>query len=397
LISPDKIDEWLHEVEERPDSAALIIRYIANRLSELTSREEELAAENIELLSGRKVEEYESRIASLEYQLELLKRQLGGEIILPGVAPAAPPIHETVSLVVYNPFGKVLRLEIEPVDLSSNQTIARIAGEVAEGELQPNVLATTSLEELLFIFDSGRTVAHPLNQLPVQNREELAWEKAFLEEPRIKEELVAIHPIARMLLFDFCIQVSRRGYVKKIKMQPFMTHLAEDYIGSGVKLPADKTCGLTFANPENVFVMVSQEGFIFCMPVVKLPTAIEDVIQLGISDHIVSSFIIDGERSLLFFTQNGKAVHREVSWLEPANSFKSRGQPLLSKERREAGIRLVGAAPVDEASWGLFLHTDGALRVHTLEDLLATGSVDSEPGAEQILASSIFPLPEKSR
>ena len=67
MISPDKIDEWIREVEERPASAELIIRYIANRLSELASREEELAAQNIELLSGRKVDEYVSRIASLEY------------------------------------------------------------------------------------------------------------------------------------------------------------------------------------------------------------------------------------------------------------------------------------------------------------------------------------------
>ena len=120
MISPDKIDEWIHEVEERPASAELIIRYIANRLSELASRDEELAAQNIELLSGRKVEEYESRIASLEYQLELLKRQLGGEVILPTEAPATPPIQETISIVLYNPLGKVLRLEMDPAELASS-------------------------------------------------------------------------------------------------------------------------------------------------------------------------------------------------------------------------------------------------------------------------------------
>ena len=80
MISPDKIEEWIREVEERPSSASLILRYIANRLSELASWNEELLAENIELRSGRKVEEYESRIASLEYQVGLLKRQLGGEV-----------------------------------------------------------------------------------------------------------------------------------------------------------------------------------------------------------------------------------------------------------------------------------------------------------------------------
>ncbi len=92
MINQNKIDEWIREVEERPASAALIIQYIANRLSELASREEELSAQNIELLNGRKVEEYENRIANLEYQLELLKRQLGGEIILPTEKPATKTI-----------------------------------------------------------------------------------------------------------------------------------------------------------------------------------------------------------------------------------------------------------------------------------------------------------------
>ena len=136
-------------------------------------------------------------------------------------------------------------------------------------------------------------------------------------------------------------------------------------------MPADKTCGLTFANKDGLFVMVSQEGYIFSMQPEHLPTAIEEVIRLGITDHIVSAFLVNREPSILFITQNGKAVHREASWLEPANSFKSRGQPILSKERREAGIRIVGAAPVDETDWGVFLQTDGALSAYIVKDLLA--------------------------
>ena len=107
--------------------------------------------------------------------------------------------------------------------------------------------------------------------------------------------------------------------------------------------------------------MVSQEGYIFSMQAERLPTAIEEVIHLGITDHIVSSFVVSRKPSILFITQNGKAVHREASWLEPANSFKSKGQAILSKERREAGIRIVGAAPVEEADWGVFLQEDGSL------------------------------------
>lgn len=392
MISPDKIDEWIHEVEERPASAALIIRYIANRLSELTSREEELAAENIELLSGRRVEEYESRIASLEYQLELLKRQLGGEIVLPSEVPKTTPTHETVSMLVYNPIGQVLRLETEPSAMASGQMIATLS--VAEGGLQSSVLATTSQEELLFIFDSGRTVAHPAIQLPKVTGETLSWEGSFLEEARIKEELAAIQPIAKMPLYDLCIQVSRKGYVKKVNMQTFTSHLDDGYIGTGVKLPADKTYGLTFANRDKLFVMVSQEGYIFSMPAERLPTAIEEVIRLGISDHIVSAFTMAEEPYILFITQNGKAVNRDAGWLEPANSFKSRGQPLLSKERREAGTRIVGAAPVDDAAWGLFLLTDGKLIAYSLKELLAMGSTSSGQAGTPIAGFSRFHLPQ---
>lgn len=394
MISPDKIDEWIHEVEERPASAALIIRYIANRLSELTSREEELAAENIELLSGRRVEEYESRIASLEYQLELLKRQLGGEVILPDEAPVLPQIQETLSLLAYDPLGRVLRLEFDPTEMASGQALGKISEEADQVNSQASVLAAFSHEELLFVFDSGRTVAHPAMELPKQAGETLDWEIGFLEEPRIREELAAIKPIARMPLYDLCIQASRKGYIKKIRMQTFTSHLEENYIGTGVKLPADKTCGLTFANQDGLFVMVSQEGYIFSMPPERLPTAIEEVIHLGISDHIVSAFMMTKEPSILFITQNGKAVNRDSSWLEPANSFKSRGQPLLSKERREAGVRIVGASPVEEDAWGLFLLADGTLAAYALKDLLSAGSVGGGNAPPQIVSFSQFQLPE---
>jgi DNA gyrase/topoisomerase IV subunit A len=397
LISPDKIDEWIHEVEERPASAELIIRYIANRLSELSDRNEQLAAQNIELLSGRKVEEYESRIASLEYQLELLKRQLGGEVILPTEMPNLRPIQETINVLLFHPLGNVLRLEMEPAELVRAQPIDRIKGEVSPEGIHPTVMITNSQEELLFIFDSGRTVTHPVTQLPLSKANHLVWQQAFFEEPRIKEELAAIQPIAKMPLFEFCIQASRRGFVKKIKMSSFTSHLAENYIGTGVKLPADKTYELTFANKDDYFVMVSQEGYIFSMQAERLPTAIEEVIRLGITDHIVASFVVGEKPSILFITQNGKAVYRDASWLEVAASFRSKGQAILSKERRESGIRIVGAAPVDEADWGLFLLLDGALTPHELKDLLARGSVTSEKSTMPILSFTTFRMPEVKR
>jgi DNA gyrase/topoisomerase IV subunit A len=176
-------------------------------------------------------------------------------------------------------------------------------------------------------------------------------------------------------------------------MAIFTSHLRENYIGSGVKLPADKTCGLTLANKDDLFVMVSQEGYIFSMQAERLPTGIEEVIRLGITDHIVSTFMVNEEPAILFITQNGKAVHRETSWLEQANSFKSKGQSILTTERREAGIRIVGAAPVDETDWGIFLSEDGLLSVTKIQDLLATGRVSGQPSTS-ILSFSIFHMPE---
>jgi DNA gyrase/topoisomerase IV subunit A len=393
LISPDKIDEWIHEVEERPASAELIIRYIANRLSELTSRDEELVAQNIELLSGRKVEEYESRIASLEYQLELLKRQLGGEVVLPSEVPVIKPLPEMFNLLLYNPLGQVLHLEMALADLESQQNIARLIGEISPQGIPPTILTTSVQEELLLIFDSGRTVRRPVTQLPAVEVNKLGWSQSFVEEPRIKEELAVIQPIGSMPLYDTCIQTSRRGYVKKMKTAFFTSHLEEDYIGSGVKLRADKTCGLTFANGDDLFVMVTQEGFIFSMQVERLPAAIEEVIQLGVTDHIVSSFVVGPKPSILFITQDGKAVHRQVSWLEKANSFKTKGQSILSRERRQRGTRIVAAAPVDEADWGVFLQADGILSVYKLEDLLAAGSLTARQAEVQVLSFSAFQKP----
>ncbi len=394
MISPDKIDEWIHEVEQRPASAELIIRYIANRLSELASRDEELASQNIELLSGRKVEQYENRIASLEYQLELLKRQLGGIVILPTEIPNPSPIHETVNVLLFHPQGRVLRLEIEPGKLATTQTLTKITGEVSPDGIPPTVLVTNSQEELLFIFDSGRTVAHPVPQLPVANTDNFAWQQAFFEEPRIREELAAIQPIAKMALYELCIQSSRRGFVKKIKMSSFTSHVEEQYIGTGVKIPADKTCGLTFANKDDQFALVSQEGYIFSMPAERLPTAIEEVIRLGITDHIVASFVINRKPSILFITHNGKAVYRDASWLEVANSFKTKGQAILTKERREAGTRIAGAAPVDETDWGVFLHSDGALTIQNLKEIFAKGSLASAETTAPILSFTTLHMPE---
>jgi len=139
--------------------------------------------------------------------------------------------------------------------------------------------------------------------------------------------------------------------------------------------------------------MVSREGFIFSMQADQLPVAIEEVIHLGISDHIVAAFVAGEKPSLVFITQNGKAVHRNIDWLEPASSFKTKGQPLLSKERREAGVRIVGAAAVDEIDWGILLYSDGVLKAIRLDELLAAGAIQTDQPNASILSFSSFHLP----
>jgi hypothetical protein len=398
MITPDKIAEWLSEIEERPSSGPVIVQYIANRLSELTARNEELLAENIELRTGRKVEEYESRIANLEYQLDLLKRQVGGQVSLAGSEqPAGATGVETASLLVYTPQGQVLRVEIDPAGLISGEPVAAFRPGEFGGETPPRLLATGSRQELLLVFDTGRTQAMPVSAVPAAAVPDLSWGQASLYEPRGIEELAFLLPIARMALSEYAVQASRRGFVKKIKRSLLESYILKDYIGSGTKLPSDRTCAMAFGGDDDLFVMASREGFFFSMPLERLPFSVEEALRLGVSDHIVGAFTVNpnsppGGRlpSILAVTQNGKVVTREVSWLEPAKSFKSHGQPVFSKDRRLSGVRVVAAALANEADWGLALSRDGRITAHRVADLIGSGALPTGPDSFEILGFSIF-------
>ncbi len=374
MINSDKIEEWIHEVEERPGSAANIIRYISNRLRELAQRNEDLQAENIELRSGRKVEEYENRITNLEYELDLLKRQLGGENIgITGAQIAAPRI-ETASLLVYNRLGQALRLELPIAELVSGNVAGSFRDGVSLGDDLARLLLTYSTDELLFVFDSGRSAAIPAANLPACGAE-LDWDQAYLEEPRGVEELAVVAPIGKMSLYDFTLQASRRGCVKKVPQDFFKQHVSSGYVGTGARLPSDKTCDLVFVSKDERLVLASWEGFLLTLETGKLPFAAEEVLRLDSSDHIVSASAPRQKASILMLTQSGKALNREMSWLEPAVSFKSHGQPAYSKDRREAGVRLAGAAAVDPGDWIAVLLSDGKVILYTAADLLGAGSI----------------------
>ncbi len=394
LIQPEKIEEWVREVEERPSSAPLIIRFITARLEELTRRNDELRAENIALSTEKKVAEYEARITALEYQLALLKRHLSGDINLQeleaGAArmaqPAAP---QTLSALIFSRVGRILRLEFQPSALSSGMVLGELPGEM-DAENPPGLLVAGAQEELLLAFDSGRSLTMPLSSLPPADPGALDWRKAFVQPSKSTEELAVILPIAAMPLHAFCVQTSRKGFVRRVTRDNFEKFLPKNYVGSGTTLRKDRMCGLTLADSDDRFVMVSREGWVFNLPVTDLPVASEEVLRLYLTDYIVAAFELRRQTALLVATQVGKVVHRDVDWLEPAASFHARGQPVYSKERREAGVRVVGAAAVDETDWALSLRSDGRLVFHSMQDLFDSGTLLADDPSASVLAFAIF-------
>ena len=132
-----KIDEWMKEAEERPASAIAIVKLVANRLRELTERNEELLAENIALENGTRVEEYRKQIAHLEYQLDLLKRRFGVDDVSSVELPAIAAVEDsTLSLLVYNQRGRVFR-----VDFSEDaKEIGQITGDIVGSDEPPRIL-----------------------------------------------------------------------------------------------------------------------------------------------------------------------------------------------------------------------------------------------------------------
>ncbi len=158
----------------------------------------------------------------------------------------------------------------------------------------------------------------------------------------------------------------------------------------GVKRRPDKTAGLVLCAREGLLVLASREGFLLSLPAGNLPYTVDEILQLGMSDYIVSAFSPGTQTHLLVITNNGKAIHREMDWLEPAASFKSRGQAAFSASRREAGVRVAGAAAVDEKDWGVVLRADGALCAVSIAELLASGAVSGEDQAGELLAFTLL-------
>jgi hypothetical protein len=371
-----KIDEWMQEAETRPESAVTIVKLVTKRLRELTERNEELLTENIALQNGTRVEEYQKRIAHLEYQLDLLKRRFGADESMLAELPTASVEASALSLLIYNTYGRVFRTELN----SDVQTLGRISDETLQNSEQPRLLAIPSNEEVLLLFTSGRVSTCAVTGIStVEAGEEWTWDKAAVpDEPRAGEFLACILPISRLPLSEFFLQVSRRGCVKKTMTSMAQSILGNHYLGKGTLQKSDQPFDTALCLKKDLFAFVTLEGKLLGLDVNELSYSSEDRIKLTASDYVIASFVPHPDKSLMFVTQTGKVIHREQSSLELSKSPLAKGQALISPNRLEQGVRFIGAASVRDSDRIAVLDSKGNLRVHMAETITGSGSIEAE-------------------
>lgn len=388
MITLEKIEQWIQEVQERPSSAPLIVQYIGKRLRDLAVRNEELLAENIALLNGKRVAEYEQRIAHLEYQLELLKRQVSGELPVESL-PASAPAPEPPQLLIYNTRGQVLRLPIPHEKLVHNAELAHLSAALAIKGEPARALVVPASEELLLAFSSGRIYTLPVRDVPpAASGALLEWQQAALpDEPRGTETLSYIVPISNLALVDAFVQVSRRGFVKKLKASMAQSILANHYLGTAASQSADRTLDLVLCTQQDRLVLVSHEGYLLCLETSSLPYSLEEGIRLASTDHLVSAFTPRPERPILVMTQIGKLLQQTEAELACTAALKTRGSPVFSAQRRAQGVRVVAAAAVSGPDWGLALHQDGRLTIHSAQTMMDAGKIQLE---SELVAFTFF-------
>ncbi len=371
-----KIDEWMKEAEARPESAVTIVKLVAKRLRELTERNEELLTENIALQNGTRVEEYQKRIAHLEYQLDLLKRRFGSDEVELAQMTVPSTLSSTISLLVYNTYGRILRLELD----AELQVLGHILDETLTTSEQPRLLAVPSNEEVFLLFTSGRVSTCAVSSIPtVESGGEWMWNAAALpDEPRAGEFLACVMPVSRLPLSEFFMQVSRRGCVKKTMTSMAQSILGNHYLGKGALQKLDQPFDVTLCQKKDLFAFVTIEGKLLGLDVNELSYSAEDRIKLTASDYVIASFVPHSEESMLFVTQTGKVIHREYNSLELSKSSLAKGQPLIPPSRLDQGIRFIGAASVRGTDRLAVLDAKGNIHLHEANSIMGAGSIEAE-------------------
>ena len=379
----NKIDEWMKEAEERPESAVTIVRLIARRLRELSERDEELLAENIALQNGTRVEEYQKRIAHLEYQLDLLKRRFGVDDASLVELPTKPTEASTLSLLIYNAHGRIFRVELNPRAVSGgndSKEPGRITGDMMTNLEPPRMLAVPSNEDVLLLFTSGRVDTVAVSDIPtVELGGAWAWEQAALpNEPRAGELLACVTPFSHLPLSDFFMQISRRGCVKKTMTSMAQSILANHYIGEGALQKSDQLFDLMLCKKQERLAFVTYEGHLLGLDIDDLSYASEERIRLTATDYVIASFTTRPNESLLFVTQTGKVVHRESKSLELTKSSTAKGQTLIPPSRLEQGVRFMGAASVKDPDSVVVLDATGRLKLYEAGSITGAGSIEAD-------------------
>jgi len=383
-----KIDEWIKEAESRPESALTLLRLIAGRLRELSERNEELLAENLALENGTRVEEYQKRIAHLEYQLDLLKRRFGAEGLELAESETKPDEPSSTSLLVYNGRGRILRVELTTGDTE----FGRITDKLDTNDEPPRLLAVPSNEEVLLLYSSGRVSTVSVEKLhTIETGGEWTWEGAALpDEPRAGETLVCIAPFSHLPVSDFFLQVSRRGCVKRTMTSMAQNILSNHYIGRGALKKADQPFDLTLCNAGARFAFITYEGKLLGLDIDDLSYTIEQRISMSASDYVIASCLPRTEDELIFVTQTGKVLHRESSVIETTKSSAAKGQALISPNRLGQGVRFMGAAAVQDGDRVAVLDATGAIKVYEAGAMTGSGSIGT---GELILSIGVIPSP----
>ena len=371
-----KIDEWMKEAEERPESAVTIVRLIARRLRELNERDEELLAENIALQNGTRVEEYQKRITHLEYQLDLLKRRFGVDEASLVELPAQPIEASTQSLLIYNASGRIFCLELD----AEVKELGRILGEIVTYQEPPRILALPSNEDVLLLFTSGRVDTYAVSNIPtVELGGAWDWSQAALpNEPRAGEVLACVTPFSHLPLSDFFLQVSRRGCVKKTMTSMAQSILGNHYIGKGTLQKSDQPFDLMLSHKKDRAALVTYEGKVIAFDVDDLSYATDERIRLTATDYVVASFSMPADTSILCLTQTGKVIQRESKNIEVSKSSTAKGQALIPPSRLDQGVRFMSAAAVRDSDSVVVLDATGRLSWLEAGSMTGAGSIEAE-------------------
>ena len=365
MIKSSKIQEWINEIEERPMIAPFIVRRLSDRLLELDQLNEELRSENLLLSTGQKTAELERRIAELEYQIELLKRQVHED--------PASTYSDTANLLIYDTEGRILTHQFSPRTILSAGVQLSLQGTKAHRD-DVHLLVAVPQDELVMLMHTGRIATMKAKEIVHPASDPLTWEKAFKLDLRSGEKLASVAAITQAPFCEHFIQVTRKGYARSFPQDLFQTFLSRRNLGKGVKSDADQLLCLLLGSAEDILVLVSRGGYISALPVSRLTVGLEEIMRLDMQDYLVAAFIIHPEQLLVIAAEDGELLVQKNPWGDPADANGIKRRVLA---RSKAGsLHLMGAGAAGSGSTAFLLSSSGEINVQRI-----TESTPAKPSA----------------